>query len=97
MLAADRAACPRARARTGNWDRRKMRDDRLDRGARRELSARALEATAFLVDLRAEREMEMERQEKNEYQSQRAHRPAEFRCRTQTGNRHAAETKQSLW
>jgi hypothetical protein len=39
----------------------------------------------------------MERQEKNEYQSQRAHRPAEFRCRTQTGNRHAAETKQSLW
>ena len=84
MLMTNRKTRPRARARTGNLDRRKMRDDRLDRGARRELSARALQATAFLVELRAEGKMEMERQEEDEYQSQRAHHPAQFRCRAQT-------------
>lgn len=84
MLVADRAARPRARAGTGNWDRRKMRDDRLDRGARRELHARALEATAFLVELGAEGKVKVKRQEEDEYQCQRAHQPAEFRCRAQT-------------
>jgi hypothetical protein len=84
MLMTNRKTRPRARARANNWDRRKMRDDRLDRSARRELSARALEATAFLVELRAEGEMEMERQEENEYQSQRAHQPAGLWCRAQT-------------
>lgn len=84
MLMTDRAARPRARARTGNWDRRKMRDDRLDHSARRELSARALKATAFLIELGAEGKMKMERQEENEYQCQRAHQPAGFRRRAQT-------------
>ena len=84
MLVMNRYTRPRARARTGNLDRRKMRDNRLDGGARRKLSARALEATAFLVELRAERKMEMERQEENEDQSQRAHQPAGLWCRAQT-------------
>lgn len=75
----DGAAHPQPRARAGDAHRRKMRHDRLGSGARRELRARALETTAFLVELRAEREMNVERQEENEDQSQRAHRPAEFR------------------
>lgn len=61
-----------------------MRDDRLNRGARRKLSARALQATAFLVELSTEGKVEVERQEKDEYQSQRAHHSAEFRCCAQT-------------
>jgi len=84
VLMTNRNTRPRARARTGNLDRRKMRDDRLDRGARRELSARALEATAFLVELGAEGKVKMERQEKNKNQSQRAHQPVGLWCRAQT-------------
>ena len=84
MLVGDRAAGPRARARTGNLNRREMRDDGLDCGAGRELSARALEAAAFLVELRAEGEVEMKRQEENKDQSQRAHQPAGLWCRAQT-------------
>jgi len=61
-----------------------MRNDRLDRSARRKLSARALEATAFLVELSTEGKVEVERQEKDKYQSQRAHHPTEFRCRART-------------
>ena len=84
MLMTKRMACPAVQPRTGDGDRRKMRNDRLDRGARRKLSARALEATAFFVELSAEGKVEMERQEKDKYQSQRAHQPAGFGCRART-------------
>ncbi len=84
MLVTNRKTRPPPRARTGNLDCREMGNDRLDRGAGRELSARALQAAAFLVELRAEGKVEMERQEENEDQSQRAHQPAGLGCRAQT-------------
>ena len=50
----------------------KLWDDRGEARSRSQLSAGALKTTTLPTDLRCDREMKMERKEKNKHKSQRA-------------------------
>ena len=61
---------------------------------RSQLRARAVQATALFSDLRGERKMKMERQEKNKQQSRHAHGTAHVKARFHSGNRHGDKASQ---